>query len=196
MFCTHVGTVHIIFSAPPKSLIHSRNSVIKGIYQLKVNEWKPHDRKSKVCLRKWKKIKASGVEAVGIMIGDAVGVAGRGSSHVGSLAMVRNLFLTLEFFWETGPVVYVYVYIYCSICVCFYVSISPSISPSIHMVYFKELAHVKMEAISQDMQSASWRRRSPDGMNSRPNAGRLKTQEELIFLAESEDWGKKSNIPV
>lgn len=59
--------------------------------------------------------------------------------------------------------------------------------------YYKELAHVSMEAKSRCMeclQAASWRPRKADGTNASPKAGRLKTQEELIFLAESEVWEK------
>lgn len=40
------------------------------------------------------------------------------------------------------------------------------------------------------MQSASWKPRKADGTNAVLKTGRLKTQEELIFLAESEVWKK------
>lgn len=48
--------------------------------------------------------------------------------------------------------------------------------------YYKEWAHVTVEAKSQATQSASWGPRRADGIISSPRAGRLKIQERLMFL--------------
>lgn len=41
---------------------------------------------------------------------------------------------------------------------------------------------------SQDLQSASWRPRKAEGISSRWKAGRLETQEKLMFQSESKGW--------